>query len=122
MSDRIFIRDLRLRAIIGVDDVERERPKEILLNLELETDLTAAARSDALEDAVDYQALTEQVARHVQASRHRLLERLADSVAQLVLESFPAVDAVTVRADKPGALPSADSVAVQIRRTRPHRG
>lgn len=118
MSDRIFIRDLRLRTIIGVCDRERERPREILLNLELDTDLAAAARSDALEDAVDYQALAEQVARHVEASRHRLLERLADSVAQLVLESFPAVDAVTVRADKPGAVPMARSVAVEIRRAR----
>ena len=118
MSDRIFIRDLRLRTIIGVHDRERERPREILLNLELDTDLTASARSDALEDAVDYQALVEQVARHVEASRHRLLERLADGVAQLVLESFSAVDAVVVRVDKPGALPLARSVAVEIRRVR----
>ena len=118
MSDRIFIRDLRLRTIIGVHDRERARPQEILLNLELDTDLTSTSHSDALEDGVDYQALAEQVARHVEASRYRLLERLADSVAQLVLEGFPAVDAVVVRADKPGALPVAQSVAVEIRRAR----
>ena len=63
MSDRIFIRDLRLRTIIGVHDRERERPQEILLNLELETDLTAAAHSDALEDGIDYRALAEEADR-----------------------------------------------------------
>ncbi|MFQ5845217.1 MAG: dihydroneopterin aldolase, partial [Planctomycetota bacterium] len=48
-----------------------------------------------------------------------LLERLAASVADVVLAEFDAVDAVTVSVDKSGALPSAGGVGVRIRRVRP---
>ena len=118
MTDRILVQDLLLRAIIGVHDWERAVRQDLLLNLELEVDLHAAAASDDLVDGVDYRALTKDVIDHVEESRFRLVEALAGSVADVVLDRFPRVAAITVRVDKPGALRYARSVAVQMRRER----
>ena len=118
MSDRIHVHDLALRTIIGVHEWERETPQDVLVNLVLEVDLARAAASDDLADGVDYHALTKRVIAHVEASRYLLIERLAASIADLALEHFPALDAITVKVDKPGALRFARSVAVEMRRER----
>ena len=118
MVDRIHIRDLSLRTIIGVHDWERKERQDVVFGLTLETDLSKPAATDAFEDAVDYRAVTKAVIEHVEASSFGLLERLAASVAELTLERFPAVSAVTVSVDKPGALRFARSVAVELRRER----
>jgi len=55
---------------------------------------------------------------HVEASHYRLLEALAASIADLVLERCTPVEAVTVRVDKPGALRHARTVAVELRREK----
>ncbi len=113
--DRIHIRDLRIPAIIGIYPNERCERQDIVLNLELRTDLRQAGDSDDLADTVDYKALKKRVIAHVEASRHRLLERLAAEIARLCLET-PKVESVRVVVDKPGALRFARSVAVDIER------
>jgi len=118
VTGHIHIRDLSLRTIIGVHEHERDRRQEVLLTLDIEADLDAAAASDDLDDAVNYGSLARQITGHVEESRYRLVERLAASVADLVLEQFPPVRAVTVTVDKPGALAFARSVAVTLRRER----
>lgn len=117
-SDRIHVRDLHLRTVIGVQEWERETLQDVVIDLEIATDLSRAARSDDLADTVDYRALTKRVIAHVEASKFGLLEGLAGSIARLALDDFPAIDAVTVRVDKPGALRFSRSVAVEITRTR----
>jgi FolB domain-containing protein len=118
VADRIHIRDLSLRTIIGVHDWERKDRQDVVLQLTLEADLSRPAATDDFEDAVDYRAVTKAVIEHVEASHFRLLERLAATVAELTLERFPAVSAVTVTVDKPGALRFTRSVAVELRRER----
>jgi len=90
----------------------------VRIALTIELDLSAAAASDDLEDSLDYRALTKAVIAHVEGSHFKLLEALAASIADLVLDSYPRVDAVTVRVDKPGALRHARTVAVELHRSR----
>ena len=111
MTDKIFIRDLALRCIIGVYPEERRKKQDVIFNITLECDHTAAAQSDRLEDAVDYKRIKQRVCDMVEASEFSLIETLADRVAALCLQS-PGVQAVTVTLDKPGALRFARSVAV----------
>ena len=61
MTDRIIIRDLFLRTIIGINDDERANRQDVLINLALETDTRAAGRSDDIADAMNYRAMTKQV-------------------------------------------------------------
>ena len=118
MSDRLFVDDLRVFTVVGVHEWEQRERQEVAVHLEAEVELGAAARTDDLADTVDYGRLVRAVHRHVEGARFRLVERLAGSIADHVLEHFPRIAAVTVRVDKPGASNLARNVAVQLRRAR----
>jgi dihydroneopterin aldolase/D-erythro-7,8-dihydroneopterin triphosphate epimerase len=117
MPDRIVIKDLLLRTIIGVNDDERSNRQDVLINLVLETDTRAAARSDDLADAVNYRTVTKQVIELVETSRFLLVERLAEEIARLCL-THEGVERVQVTVEKPTALRFASSVGLSIERTR----
>jgi FolB domain-containing protein len=114
--DRIVIRDLAVRCILGVGDEERRERQDVLVSLVLRADLRRAAQTDAFSDAVDYRALKKRVLALVEASAFHLLEALAEAIARACL-AFPGVGAVQVTVEKPGALRFARSVAVEITRT-----
>lgn len=84
MSDHILIQGLRVETRVGWTDEERARPQVVLVDLDLEIDATASARSDDLGDTVDYGAVIAEVAQHVSSREERLLERLAAEVAEMV--------------------------------------
>jgi D-erythro-7,8-dihydroneopterin triphosphate epimerase len=115
--DAIHIRDLGLRCIIGIYPEERREKQDVTVNITLYADLRAACRSDRIEDTVDYKGLKKRVAAMVEASSCQLVERLAESVADLCLED-QRVRRVRVSVDKPSALRFARSVAVEIVRER----
>lgn len=117
MKDRILIKDLHLRGIVGIRDWEREKPQDILINIELETDCRPAGRSDDFEAAVDYRAVTKKIIALVEGSSFFLVEKLAEEIAQLCLAD-PRVSLARVTVEKPGALRFARSVGVQIERAR----
>ncbi len=113
--DTVYIRGLRARTIVGIFEWERRLPQEIVLDIEMSTDIRPAAKSDAIEDALDYKAVAKAVVAHVEASRFQLVERLADSICQLVVRDF-AVAEVALVLNKKGALSDAADVGVRIRR------
>ena len=115
--DRIRIRELAARCIVGVDDDERREKQDVVLSLVVHADLGRASRSDDFEDTVDYRAIKKRVLSLVEGSSFHLLEALADSVADACLE-FPGVERVEVSVEKPGALRFAKSVAVEVTRGR----
>jgi 2-amino-4-hydroxy-6-hydroxymethyldihydropteridine diphosphokinase len=84
--DRVLISDLAVRCIIGVNDVERREKQDVLINLTAFTDMRAAARSDRIEDAVDYRELRTRVVEMVEGSQYYLLEALAQAVADVCLD------------------------------------
>ena len=115
-GDRILIRDLLVRGIIGLNDWEREKQQDILVNLALQFDCRAAGASDDVDDALNYRTLTKAVIAYVESSSHFLVEALATGIARICVVDF-AAQAVVVRVEKPGALRFAESVGVEIRRT-----
>ncbi len=115
--DKIIIRDLLLRGIIGINPDERVKQQDILINMVIWADIRQAAASDAIEDAVDYKSITKRVIQHVEASSDFLVERLVTDLARMVILEF-GVERVQVRVEKPGALRFAESVGIEIERTR----
>ncbi len=102
----------------GVLPEEQLRAQPFEVDLRLETDLSAAASSDRLEDTVDYGLVTEAVARTVELESYRLLERLADRIAGICmsLSGVTAVE-VTVRKLRPPVPVHVSSVGVTLRRS-----
>jgi D-erythro-7,8-dihydroneopterin triphosphate epimerase len=115
--DRIFIRDLTIRCIVGVDEEERREKQDILVHLTLHTDLRRAGRTDALEDTVDYRALKKRILHLAEESRFRLIEALAQSIAEECLRE-QRVEQVEVVVEKPGALRFARTAGVALVRRR----
>ncbi|OGO13169.1 MAG: dihydroneopterin aldolase [Chloroflexi bacterium RBG_13_68_17] len=115
-EDRIEIKDLLLRGVIGINDWEREKPQDILINITLFADLRAAGLSDDIADTVNYRTLTKQIIAHVESAGRFTVEALAADVARLCLQAR-GVLRVRVRIEKPGALRFARSVGVEIERT-----
>jgi len=117
--DRIYIRDLGVRCILGIYPDERRNKQDVLINIALHADLSQACTSDCIEDTVDYKAIKQRVLAMVETSEHFLVERLAQRVADLCLED-PRVERAEVTVDKPGALRFARSVGVHVVRERAH--
>jgi D-erythro-7,8-dihydroneopterin triphosphate epimerase len=117
MSDRIQIRDLLIRTIIGINEEERRNRQDVLINTTLYADTRAAGGSDDIEDAVNYRTITKRVIKRVEESSFHLVEKMAAEIAAFCLED-PRVEAVDIQVEKPGALRFARSVGVEIHRTR----
>ena len=115
--DKIYIRDLALRCIIGFNNDERREKQDIIINIVLDVDLAEACRSDNVEDSVNYKTVKKKIIATVEQSSFNLIERLAEEVAQVCL-GYKLIQKVRVTVDKPGALRFARSVAVEIVRSR----
>ncbi len=111
--DKIHIRDLLIRTVIGIHPEERNIKQDTLLNITLFTDQRAAAAADDFSLTVDYQKIKKTVIKLVEASSFGLIEALAAAVAELLLK-VDGVSACRVIVDKPGALRFSRSVAVEI--------
>lgn len=116
MSDKIFIRDLLVRGIIGLNDWEREKKQDILINLAIDFDILAAGKSDSVDDTLNYRSIAKTVIGMVESSSFYLVEALAAEIARIATVDFGA-PRVVVRVEKPGALRFAESVGVEIERT-----
>jgi FolB domain-containing protein len=115
--DKIFIRDLLARGIIGINDWEREKPQEILINIELQVDLRKAGKSDDIQDSVSYRTIAKRAQAHAETAGRLTVEALAEDLARICLEE-PGVKRALVRVEKPGAVRFTRSVGVEIERGR----
>ena len=115
--DKIHIRDLLLRCVIGIYDWERENKQDVVINITLYAELRTACKSDNIDDTVDYKAIKKKVVEMVESSSFMLVERLAERVAEVCFEN-PRVQKVKVILDKTGALRYARSVGIEIIRER----
>jgi FolB domain-containing protein len=115
--DKVLIRDLHVRGIIGAHDWERTKPQQMMINLTVYTDIADAAASDDVADCVDYATLADRVQAHAETAERFTVEALAEDIAGLVLE-HPRVARVKVQVEKPGAVRFAAAVGVRITRSR----
>lgn len=115
--DKIIISGLEVQCIIGILEEERHKKQTVIIDIELLSDLSIASKTDNIKDTVDYFVLYESVMKMVESSHFLLLEKLAQSVADLCLEQ-DLVTSVSVRASKPEALKSAKNVSVVIERSK----
>jgi dihydroneopterin aldolase/D-erythro-7,8-dihydroneopterin triphosphate epimerase len=115
--DQINIKDLHLRTVIGISEVERRDRQDVLINLVMDVDMRRAGESDDIDDAVNYRTITKRIIQLVEKSQFYLVEKMAADIAAICL-SDPRVDRARVTVEKPGALRFARSVGVTIERGR----
>ena len=117
-NTQIGFRGLRVSCIVGVREHERRREQDLLVDLSLDYDATAAAATDALDDAVDYSAIAELIAQQLVDGRYCLLERAGNAVAEAVMESEPRAQRIELTLRKPAAIADAECAFVKVQKTR----
>jgi D-erythro-7,8-dihydroneopterin triphosphate epimerase len=116
--DKIKIKDLLVRGILGINPDERKNRQDILINVVMWADTRAAAISDNIADAVNYRTITKAIIEHVEHGEPMLVERLVAEIARICCKTDERVQAVEVSVEKPTALRFARSVGITIYRTR----
>jgi FolB domain-containing protein len=115
--DQVFITDLVARGIIGLNDWEREKEQEILINIVLFTNLWDAGEMDDINKGVNYRTVAKKVLAHAETAGRLTVEALAADLARICLGE-PGVEKVRVRVEKPGAVRFSRSVGVEIERDK----
>ena len=115
--DKVFIKDLLARGIIGVSDRERSQPQDIVINITLFTDISEGGRTDEIDNCTNYRTVAKTIIAHIEKVSRYTVEALATDLVKVCFE-MPDVQEVTVRVEKPGAVRFSRSVGVEIHRTR----
>jgi len=115
--DQVFIRDLLVRGIIGINDWEREKQQDILINITISADLSAAGESDNISDSINYRTIAKKAQAQAETAERLTVEALAADIAKICLEE-PGVIKVRVKVEKPNAVRFARSVGVEVERSR----
>lgn len=113
--DKVFIEQLAVVTTIGVYDWEQTIQQKLLLDIEMAHNNYPAGKSDNVVDALDYFQVSQAVIQHIEAGRFLLVERVAQEVADLIMQRF-SVPWVKIRITKPGAIAQARGVGVVIER------
>ena len=113
--DTIFLRDLRIRTIVGIWEWERRMPQVVSIDLDMATDIRRAAGTDQIGDTLDYKGVSRRIKSFVADSRFQLIETMAEQIAGVIITEF-AVPWVRVAVHKPWAIRGSRDVGVAIER------
>lgn len=115
--DKIYLSQLKIEAIVGIWEWERQIPQTVLVDLEMAADVRRAAATDSIDDALNYKRVAKRVRELVEGSGFQLVETMAEKIAEAVIAEFD-VPWIKVRINKPGAIRGARDVGVVIERGR----
>lgn len=116
--DIVFIEDLRIDALIGIYDWERQLKQTLSFDLEMGFDNRKAAATDHIDDTLDYKRVSKRLIAFVGDSSFQLVETLAERCADIVINELK-VPWVRLRIRKLGAVRGAKAVGVLIERGQP---
>jgi dihydroneopterin aldolase len=115
--DRIFLSQLKVEAIIGYYEWERQVKQTVLIDLEFSTDVAAAAKHDDISRTLNYKSIAKRTLAFVGESRLHLLETLAEQLAEILVREFD-IAWLKITLHKPGAIRNSSDVGIVIERRR----
>ena len=119
--DKVFIRDLLVRGVIGISERERSQPQDIVVNVVMFADISKGVQTDDIQYCVNYRTAAKAIISHIQKVSRYTVEALAGDIAGICLE-MEGVRKVKVRVEKPGAVRFSRSVGVEITRKKQDEG
>ena len=114
--DIVYIKELEVKTVIGIFDWERKIKQIVSLDLEMQTDVTAGALTDHIDQALDYKSIAKRLIAFIEESEFQLIETMAEQIAAIVLSEFN-VPWLRLRLSKPGAVRGSKDVGVIIERS-----
>ncbi len=116
--DKVFIKDLLLRGIVGINPEERVNRQDIVINATFWTDTRAPGASDDIAETVNYRTAAKAMIAYVESEGPLLVEKMAADLVRICMEAEAGIQAVELTVEKPGAVRFARSVGLTIFRTR----
>lgn len=111
--DIFSIKQLRIETLLGVHPFEQKVPQTISVDLEFKTDITQAAKTQDLKDAVDYSQVAAQLTQFITNRSFILIEALAEQAAQFLKQEFH-LPWIKLKISKIGCIPNAKEVSLEI--------
>jgi 7,8-dihydroneopterin aldolase/epimerase/oxygenase len=115
--DKVFIKNLQVMGILGIHAHEQRTPQPIRISASATTDIKAAAQTDDIKQTVNYSTLAKRIIAFVDANTSLTIEALIESLAAEILTD-ERIHTIWLRIEKPKAVPSAETVGVEITRSR----
>ncbi len=115
--DIVYIKQLEIETIIGINDWERNVRQKVCIDLEMATDIRKAGKTDNIDDTLNYKIVAKRIIQFVESSKFLLIEALAENIAAIILEEFQ-VPWLKLTLSKPGAIRGSRDVGVVIERGR----
>lgn len=116
--DAIIIEGLKVDTVIGCFNWERQIIQPLMLDLTIHNDLTHAARSDELEDTLNYAQICELVAQVIQQAQPKLIEHAAQLVLECLFTTFSSIESIVITIRKPAIIAQANAVGIRLERNR----
>lgn len=117
MKDTVFIEGLKVEAVIGVYDWEKEIKQILFFDLEMEHDNRVPAVNDDLSKTLDYEAISNFITAFCTNNVFELIETLTERLCAELMQVFE-INAMSMALRKPGAVPTASAVGVKIYRQK----
>ena len=115
--DKVFINNLKVYGILGIHAHEQRTIREIRISAIATTDITGAAQKDDIKQTINYSTLAKQITQFIKDNPCLTIEALIEALAAQILADVR-IKSIWLRVEKPDAVPQADSVGVEITRTR----
>jgi 7,8-dihydroneopterin aldolase/epimerase/oxygenase len=113
----VFVRDLELEVLIGIYEIEKQKPQRIIVNIDLSVIEGEGPKDDDISHVVSYEIIVKKVETIIGGGHINLVETLCEKIAASCLRD-KRVMAARVRVEKPDIIPNARSVGVEIERQR----
>lgn len=115
-ASKISIVDLELHYRIGISEAERAWPQRLLATIDMELDVSAAIKSDAIRDTINYFDVAQMLLKWGKKREWNLIEKLADEMTNFILKKFRP-ERVTIELKK-FPLREAKYISVTLTKTR----
>lgn len=109
---KIYIKNLRASASLGIHDWEKASRRIISINMEIQFNASAVLSSGSIADTIDYTEIEQGIIRILSERHFNLLETLLHEMGQCLLRDYEKIEKVYIEIEKPGALRQADSVSI----------
>ena len=116
MNYKAFVQGVALNVLIGLHEWERVKPQPVVMDIEYLVNSPNVAKSDAITDTINYQAMVDQLKQVAEQTSFRLIETLAAHLLHEVETHFD-VRWVRIRLAKTSVIECAQACGVEVERS-----
>ena len=113
----VFIKDFIIQEIIGIHEHEKIKKQKIKFNIFIDVEQNAVPNEKDIKSIIDYEKVTNKLEKLAKSKKYNFLESLAEDSFNEIFED-KRINSVKIKIEKPDAIKNADSVGIEVFKTR----